>query len=209
MNKRLSLLLRTLAIGIGCLFAVFSSAPVLAQVFPDATIDSVTQLEGDAGVTAFIFTVSLDVTPTAGTATYSLATSDGTAIAPGDYTADSFNLTFPNGSPTTQTVTVLVNGDTAVEPDEVFSVDLLSATSGTIGNPSSGTGTILNDDFVCGDGNLDPGEGCDDGNTTSGDGCSATCMVEVPTLPEWAAIVMAVALLSVAILLLRRRNRLV
>jgi cysteine-rich repeat protein len=33
-------------------------------------------------------------------------------------------------------------------------------------------------DLLCGDGNLDPGEGCDDGNTTSGDGCSALCQVE-------------------------------
>jgi fibro-slime domain-containing protein len=31
---------------------------------------------------------------------------------------------------------------------------------------------------VCGNGNLETGEGCDDGNTVSGDGCSATCQVE-------------------------------
>ncbi len=32
--------------------------------------------------------------------------------------------------------------------------------------------------IVCGDGNVDTGEGCDDGNGRSGDGCSATCSVE-------------------------------
>jgi cysteine-rich repeat protein len=34
-------------------------------------------------------------------------------------------------------------------------------------------------DPVCGDGNLDAGEGCDDGNNVGGDGCSATCQREV------------------------------
>ncbi len=32
--------------------------------------------------------------------------------------------------------------------------------------------------FVCGDGNLDPGEECDDGNLVNGDGCSSTCKNE-------------------------------
>ena len=35
------------------------------------------------------------------------------------------------------------------------------------------------DGYVCGDGNLDPGERCDDGNVTSGDGCSADCGIEL------------------------------
>lgn len=32
--------------------------------------------------------------------------------------------------------------------------------------------------YVCGDGNLDPGEQCDDGNNIDGDGCSSTCEIE-------------------------------
>lgn len=31
---------------------------------------------------------------------------------------------------------------------------------------------------VCGDGNVDTGEGCDDGNRANGDGCSSACTVE-------------------------------
>ncbi|HSA59373.1 MAG TPA: choice-of-anchor Q domain-containing protein [bacterium] len=31
---------------------------------------------------------------------------------------------------------------------------------------------------VCGNGDVETGEGCDDGDTTAGDGCSATCVVE-------------------------------
>lgn len=34
------------------------------------------------------------------------------------------------------------------------------------------------DDAVCGDGRLDPGEECDDGNTWNWDGCSADCYWE-------------------------------
>lgn len=35
-----------------------------------------------------------------------------------------------------------------------------------------------NNNGVCGDGVVDPGEQCDDGNTVSGDGCSSTCTIE-------------------------------
>ena len=52
----------------------------------------------------------------------------------------------------------------------------------------------------CGDGNVDPGEGCDDGNTMSGDGCSAMCMVEAPTLGQWGAIALGLALLAAALM---------
>ncbi len=31
---------------------------------------------------------------------------------------------------------------------------------------------------VCGDGNVEAGEGCDDGNLTAGDGCNAICLIE-------------------------------
>lgn len=38
--------------------------------------------------------------------------------------------------------------------------------------------TAMFQNYVCGDGNLNPGEECDDGNNTNGDGCSATCVLE-------------------------------
>ena len=34
--------------------------------------------------------------------------------------------------------------------------------------------------YICGDGNLDPGEQCDDGNNIDGDGCSSICEIEIP-----------------------------
>jgi len=38
--------------------------------------------------------------------------------------------------------------------------------------------TAMFQNYVCGDGNLNPGEECDDGNNSNGDGCSATCVLE-------------------------------
>lgn len=48
---------------------------------------------------------------------------------------------------TAQGVAVTVNGDTAVEPNETFSVGLSGASNATIAR-ATGTGTILNDDAV-------------------------------------------------------------
>ena len=59
----------------------------------------------------------------------------------------------------------------------------------------------------CGDGNVDPGEGCDDGNNTDGDGCSANCTVETPTLGQWGAIILALALVVLGALGSQAVNR--
>jgi hypothetical protein len=53
-------------------------------------------------------------------------------------------LTFAAGS-TTQTITVLVNGDALAEPDETFFVNLSSPTDATLAD-GQGLGTIRNDD---------------------------------------------------------------
>src|SRR5262249_4281289 len=55
-------------------------------------------------------------------------------------------ITFAAGS-TAQTVTVNVNGDTVVEANETFSVNLSSPSRATIGTGSA-TGTITNDDAM-------------------------------------------------------------
>ena len=47
---------------------------------------------------------------------------------------------------TTQTVTVQVNGDTTVEPNETFNVNLSSATGNATIADAQGVGTIVNDD---------------------------------------------------------------
>ena len=107
------------------------------------SINDVTQAEGNSGTTAFNFTVTLS-SVSAQTVTVAYATADNTATQPSDYTATSGTLTFAPGD-TTKTVTVLVNGDTAVEPTETFFVNLTAPTNATISD-AQGLGTITNDD---------------------------------------------------------------
>jgi hypothetical protein len=77
--------------------------------------------------------------------TVNYATADGSATSPSDYTAiSSTQLTFLAGE-TTKPVSVTVKGDTTVEPDETFTVNLSGATNANIGD-SQGVGTITNDD---------------------------------------------------------------
>src|SRR5205085_2911694 len=63
-----------------------------------------------------------------------------------DYQAANGTLTFA-GNETTKQITVLVNGDTKFEADEIFTVHLSNAVNATISN-ADGTGTVLNDDGV-------------------------------------------------------------
>jgi hypothetical protein len=106
-------------------------------------IDNVTQVEGNAGTTNFVFTVTLTGS-TALTTTVNYATADGTAAAGSDYTATSGTLTFDPGM-ATQTISVPVIGETTNEVDETFTVTLSSPTNATI-TTATGTGTIQNDD---------------------------------------------------------------
>jgi large repetitive protein len=111
------------------------------------SIDDVSLAEGDAGQTAFSFPVSLD-TPQSAPVTVDFTTADiGSATAGSDYTATSGTLTFAPGE-TTKTITVQVNGDLAVESDEVFVVNLANVTGNVILGDQQASGTILNDDQV-------------------------------------------------------------
>ncbi len=116
-------------------------------VTPTLTVSDVTASEGNAGTTNFDFTLTLSV-PAPGTGVnVSYATANGTAIAPGDYTALSNNSLFFLAGQTSGTVTVAVNGDTALEPNETFFVNLSNVVNATVVD-GQGLGTILNDDSV-------------------------------------------------------------
>jgi Calx-beta domain len=108
------------------------------------SIGDVRMAEGNAGQTALRFTVALDQAQSA-PVTVDFATANGTAIAPGDYTASSGTVTFAPGE-TAKTVTVQVNGDTAVESDETFNVNLANASGNATIADAQGVGTIVNDD---------------------------------------------------------------
>ena len=113
-------------------------------IVPNVSVGNVSLNEGNSGATAFNFTVSLSAA-TAQTVTVNYATADGTANAPTDYQAASGTLSFAAGE-TSKTITVSVSGDTTIEPNETFTVNLSGATNATIVG-GTGTGTIINDDF--------------------------------------------------------------
>lgn len=107
-----------------------------------------------------------------GTATQSYdvnyATTNGTAVAPGDYTAKSGTLTFTTLQ-TSKTVSVTTVDDANVESNENFSMSLSNPTGGaTIGTPGSATATINDNDG--GGGNQPPVANFDNaGSMTCGD----------------------------------------
>src|SRR5205085_11030165 len=118
-----------------------ANAPITINA-PTFTIDDVTHMEGNSGTTAYVFTVTKTG---AGAASINFTTVDGSAsVAGNDYTANSGTLSFTSAQ-TVQTITVLVNGDHIIEPDETFTVHLSNAINATISD-ADGTGTIQNDD---------------------------------------------------------------
>ena len=129
------------ATGIGTI--VNDDQPVIAAP-SQISIGDFSLAEGNAGQTAFRFTVTLDQAQTA-PVTVDYSTADGTATAPSDYTATSGTLTFAAGE-TAKTVTVQVNGDTAVEPDETLTVNLANAVGSATIADAQAVGTIGNDD---------------------------------------------------------------
>jgi hypothetical protein len=136
-------------------FTVNLSGAVLAQIQgggqgtgtinnDDASlsINDVTLSEGNSGTTTFTFTV----TRVGGsTTTVDYATADDLATAGSDYTATSGTLTFNPGD-TTRTISVAVTGDTVVEGDETFFVNLSNPSTGANISDGQGTGTIQNED---------------------------------------------------------------
>lgn len=113
---------------------------------PTLAINDVSQAEGNAGTTNYVFTVTQSAVSGL-TTTVTYATADGTATAGSDYTAIApTTLTIPAGN-TTGTITVSVTGDTTTEANETFVVNLSAPTNATISD-NQGLATIVNDDVV-------------------------------------------------------------
>lgn len=111
------------------------------------SIDSVTQAEGDAGSVNYVFTVSVDGGVAASNdITFTYDTADGTATtADLDYEAElAESGTILTGQVSTS-FNIEVNGDTDVEADEFFRVNLSNPINAIINN-GQGIGTIENDD---------------------------------------------------------------
>ncbi len=94
---------------------------------------------------AAVFTVSLDG---AGAVTVHYATTDGSAFAGSDYTAQSGTLSFTRAD-TAKTVSVPVTDDLVSEGDETFGLQLSGASGAAAGgNDLSASATIADDDAV-------------------------------------------------------------
>nr|MBC8184547.1 T9SS type A sorting domain-containing protein [candidate division KSB1 bacterium] len=91
------------------------------------------------------FTVTLSAVSGIDVSVY-YQTANGTAVAPGDYTAVNSMLTIPAGS-TTGTINVSIINDGVSEPNETFLVNLVNpADATTTITDSQGIGTIIDND---------------------------------------------------------------
>ncbi len=115
------------------------------------SIDDISLNEGNEGTTLFTFTVSLDNEVDTGfTVDFTTADDTGT-VGDNDYNLNTNTLNFAGTAGETQTITVEVIGDTNIEPDEQFLVNLTNLTgSGRNINLANtqGIGTIINDDVA-------------------------------------------------------------
>ncbi|PYS46371.1 MAG: hypothetical protein DMF68_19405, partial [Acidobacteria bacterium] len=116
------------------------------NVNPTLSINNVSLNEGNSGTTTFTFTVSLSTPAPAGGVKFNIATQDNTAtVADNDYVARSLNSQIIPAGSQTYTFDVTVNGDTNIEPNETFFVNVTNVTGASIAK-GQGVGTILNDD---------------------------------------------------------------
>ena len=115
---------------------------------PAPTVGSigVSVAEGDSGTTAANFGVVLS-SPSGKLIQLTYSTGDGTAAAGSDYQAASNVVLNIGAGSASASITILVNGDTAVEPDETFSLTISQPVNATISG-NSATGTIVNDDAI-------------------------------------------------------------
>jgi len=114
---------------------------------------SANKAEGSIGATPFTFTVtrSGDTTITT-TVNFAVSGTGATPASAADFTGGAFpsgTVAF-NANETSKVVTINVNGDATVEPDETFLVALSGASGGAIVTTSSAMGRIVNDDTVAG-----------------------------------------------------------
>jgi hypothetical protein len=112
---------------------------------PFVSIGPVSVTEGNTGFTNAIFQVRLSTNSGVGVSV-PYYTFDGSAVAGEDYTNASGLIVFPANTPNlVRNITVPVRGDTNIEPNEFFYVQIYSPTNALIG-VDVGAATIVNDD---------------------------------------------------------------
>ncbi len=121
-----------------------SSSPVPQPPQAKLAINDVSRPEGNAETTFFEFRISVDK-PSTKAITVNYNTADGTAKGGEDYTAQANTAITLNPGETEKIISVTVTGDDAKEGDEVFTVNLITATNAVL-QKAIGIGTIINDD---------------------------------------------------------------
>jgi uncharacterized repeat protein (TIGR01451 family) len=143
-----------------------SSFPVLAKV----SINDVSVTEGNSGTTPAVFTVTLQPANATLTAAVDYQTTSGSATSGVDFLATSGTVTFLVGE-TTKTITVPVIGDSIVEGNETFNVQLSNVVNASF-QDTAGVGTIIDDDL-----GGPPAPSVQIGNLTFAEGNSGTFSV--------------------------------
>ena len=115
----------------------------MAQSTPTLSINDLAVREGDSDLFGHEFTVRLSA-PSTQKVTVTVSTQPGTATSDVDFGAGTVTIDL-KPSQTSETVTVYIKGDTAVEPPETFFVNLSSPINATIAD-GQGLGTIIDDD---------------------------------------------------------------
>lgn len=110
---------------------------------PTLSVNDVSLAEGNSGTRQATFTVRLSAASTQ-VVSVAFATADGSATAGQDYQGRAGTLLFNPGQ-TTADVTVAINGDTTVEPDETFQLQLANPTNASLAD-GVGLATLINDD---------------------------------------------------------------
>jgi hypothetical protein len=100
--------------------------------------------EGNSGSKSLTFTVRLSKSDRQRTISCAFSTANGTATAGSDYSAVSGTVSIAAGR-SSATLSVPITGDTAVELDETFAVNLSNPVNAVISD-SQAIGTIVNDD---------------------------------------------------------------
>jgi hypothetical protein len=117
------------------------------ETAPLLSIGDATTTEGDSGVTAASFVVSLNAVSSK-TVTVNYTSADGLALAGTDYAAASGTLTFAPGT-LTQTLAIDLLGELIDEDDETFRVSLSDPANATLFDAEA-TGTIQDNDAAPG-----------------------------------------------------------
>jgi hypothetical protein len=112
---------------------------------PTISVNDVSVREGNVGTKPATFTLTLSAASVEAIAVR-VTTAAGTATAGSDFNSINTVVIFQPGT-VTRTVDVDIIGDTILEPDETFTVNLSEPFGTTIAD-GQGAGTILDDDFL-------------------------------------------------------------